>query len=248
MSNKNDNNELSRKNNEEELIKRTLMVAAFPALIKSVEKEGDTFYNGFLPGFENAIVEDLESEDECVEFLQDILDDEVEELVCMGKSLPFVDEDEVLLEKYPNHKIAYLDINVYATKEELNYYDACTGSCDCCNHDCGEDYYSECDCDDCIDDCEDDCECGHHHNHCGCEENDDSECGCEDDCDCNDKASKGDNCGCGNKKEGNGCCGKHNKEHECKDNESKSSKHNGNGCKCNHDKSNKSCKKNTTDK
>jgi hypothetical protein len=78
-----------------DLIKRTLMVAAFPALIKGVTKDGEESFEGFLPGFDFAEVADVATEEELVEMLQDMLDDEVEELVVFGKSLPFVDEDEV---------------------------------------------------------------------------------------------------------------------------------------------------------
>ena len=157
-----------------ELIKRTLMVAAYPALIREVEKEGAKCFEGFLPGFEFAQVSDIYDEDEIVEVLQDMLDDEVEELVVFGKSLPFVEEDDELIEKYPEHKIVYLDINVYATKEELDYYDGCTHDCSSCGHhcDCGDEDCcdDDCDCeDDC--DCDDDCDCGCHDH-------------CEDDCDC----------------------------------------------------------------
>lgn len=168
-----------------DLIKRTLMVAAFPALVKQTQKDGEETYEGFLPGFEFAQIEDIASEEELVETLQDMLDDEVEELVVFGKSLPMVDEDEVLLEKYPEHKIVYLDINVYATKEELDYYDSCTHDCSSCGHhchdedcDCEEDF-DDCDCCDddcdCGDNCDDDCDCGCHHDDC-----------CDDKCDCNE--------------------------------------------------------------
>ena len=111
-----------------ELVKRTLMVAAFPALIKKVERKGVESFEGFLPGFEFAEVKDIETEEELVEVLQDMLDDEVEELIVFGKSLPYVDEDEVLLEKYPDNKIVYLDINVYASKEDL---EGCSHDCSC---------------------------------------------------------------------------------------------------------------------
>ncbi len=213
-----------------ELIKRTLMVAAFPALIKEVKKEGSTFYNGFLPGFEFASVEDIADEDEMVETLQDMLDDEVEELVVFGKSLPYVEEDEELMEKYPEHKIVYLDINVYATPEELEYYDACSHDCSCCSHDCGghdlddcddeecdcdhEHHHSHCDCgcedEDC--DCDDDCDCGcHEHEHCNCDDECNDDCGCHEHnhCDCNDKKEDKDCCGKGKKE------GKCSKGHEC---------------------------------
>ena len=43
------------------LIKRTLMVAAFPALIKSAQKDGEQSFEGFLPGFEFAQIEDIAS-------------------------------------------------------------------------------------------------------------------------------------------------------------------------------------------
>ena len=182
-----------------ELIKRTLMVAAYPALIKEVKKDGQKCFEGFLPGFEFAQVSDIFDEDEIVETLQDMLDDEVEELVVFGKSLPFVEEDDELMEKYPEHKIVYLDINVYATKEELDYYDGCTHDCSSCGHhcDCGDDCDCEdgCDCGDesdcgCSDDCGDNCDCGCHDK---CDEN--CDCGCQDDkkCDCHDEKC---NCGC----------------------------------------------------
>ena len=169
-----------------DLVKRTLMVAAYPALIKSVVKEGDELFEGFLPGFEFAQIDDIATEDECVETLQDMLDDEVEELVVFGKSLPYVEEDDVLMKKYPDHKIVYLDINVYATKDELDYYDSCSHDCSCCDHDCGDyDEYDECDCgceDDC---CDDDCDCReHHHEHCDCgshHEHNHKNCTCKDD-------------------------------------------------------------------
>jgi hypothetical protein len=144
---------------DDTLEKRTIMVAGFPALIREVEKDGDKLYEGFLPGFEFAEIKDIDDEDVCVEYLQDMLDDEVEELVVFGKSLPNVEEDEELLKKYPEYHIVYLDINVYATKcshdcsscsgcEDFDYYDK--------DFDCYSD--DDCDCDDCNDN-EDDCNC-----------------------------------------------------------------------------------------
>lgn len=206
-----------------ELIKRTLMVAAFPGLIKETVKEGKKVYEGFLPGFEFAQVDDIADENEIVETLQDMLDDEVEELVVFGKSLPYVDEDEVLMEKYPEHKIVYLDINVYATAEELEYYDSCSHDCAHCAHseEClGDEEYDDCDCEDCCDDdcdCEDDdCCCGedhhhhHHHDHC--------DCGCEDeedDCCCGHD-HKHEECDCNHDHHHHDCkCKDENKEHKC---------------------------------
>jgi len=158
-----------------DLIKRTLMVAAFPALIKSHMKDDEEVFQGFLPGFDFATIDDVESEEEIVETLQDMLDDEVEELVVFGKSLPNVDEDDVLMKNNPGYKIVYLDINVYATKDELDYYDSCAHDCSCCSHHCGEED------DEFSDGCEDDCCC------------DEEECDCEDDeCDCHDE-----HCDCG---------------------------------------------------
>ena len=209
-----------------DLIKRTLMVAAFPALIKGVTKEGEQSFEGFLPGFEFAEVTDVDTEEELVEMLQDMLDDEVEELVVFGKSLPFVDEDEVLMEKYPEHKIVYLDINVYATKEELDYYDSCTHDCASCGQHCHDDgcdceeEYDDCDCcddDDCDccddDDCDDDCDCGcHEHDGCDCE--DECNCGCleGEDCTC------GDDCHCHENNHHEDCCPCHHDD-ECENNE-----------------------------
>ncbi|MBQ3047855.1 MAG: hypothetical protein IJD48_02450 [Clostridia bacterium] len=151
-----------------ELVKRTLMVAAYPALIKQVEKDGEKCFEGFLPGFEFAQVSEIYTEDEIVEVLQDMLDDEVEELVVFGKSLPYVEEDDELNAKYPEHKIVYLDINVYASKEELDFYDSCTHDCSTCSNHCYDDEGCYCNCDDACD-CEDDCDC--------------EDC-CDDDCDC----------------------------------------------------------------
>ena len=221
-----------------ELIKRTLMVAAFPALIKGVTKDGEQSFEGFLPGFEFAEIEDVSTEEELVEMLQDMLDDEVEELVVFGKSLPFVDEDEVLLEKYPEHKIVYLDINVYATKEELDYYDNCTHDCSSCGHhchdedcDCCDDDDCDCgchdhdDCDCCDDECDDDCDCGcHEHTDCGCDE--ECDCGCQEgkECTCGDEC----NCGC---LDGEECtCGDDCNCHEHHHNHKDTCKHN--NCNC----------------
>ena len=158
-----------------DLVKRTLMVSAFPALVKEVEKEGEKFFSGFLPGFEFAEVDDIETEDELVETLQDMLDDEVEELVVFGKSLPNLPEDEELLKKNKGYKIVYLDINVYASKDELDYYDCAHDCSSCGGHcfdeecDCGnEDFHDHCDCgceDEDYDIDEDDCDCGCHHEH-----------------------------------------------------------------------------------
>ena len=150
-----------------DLVKRTLMVAAFPALIKETTKDGEESYEGFLPGFEFCEVSDIASEDELVETLQDMLDDEVEELVVFGKSLPNIDEDEKLLEKYKGYKIVYLDINVYASKDDL---DECSHDCHSCSCGChDEDFeeyeeYEDCEDDECDDD---DCDChdGCDHNH-----------------------------------------------------------------------------------
>lgn len=186
MAKKKDEQEYGDIIQNHELIKRTLMVAAFPGLIKEVVKKGKKTYEGFLPGFEFAQVDNIADENECVETLQDMLDDEVEELVVFGKSLPYVDEDEVLMEKYPDHKIVYLDINVYATAEELEYYDSCNHDCAHCSTPCDQAEWEKCDCG-CEDDCDDDCDCGchehehhHHHHHCscGCEDEEDDECCC----------------------------------------------------------------------
>ena len=195
MAKKKDENKFGDIVENHELVKRTLMVAAYPALIKEIEKDGTKTFQGFLPGFEFASVEDIVDENEIVETLQDMLDDEVEELVVFGKSLPYVEEDEELMEKYPEHKIVYLDINVYATPEELEYYDACSHDCSCCSHDCsGHDF-------------EDDCDCGHEHHHC--------DCGCEDDCDCDCHEHEHNHCECNNKDEDKNCCGKGKKEGKC---------------------------------
>ena len=136
-----------------DLVKRTLMVSAFPALIKQVKKGNDVFYKGFLPGFEFSEVDDLESEDELVETLQDMLDDEVEELVVFGKSLPNIPEDEELLKKNKGYKIVYLDINVYADKNDEDFYD-CAHDCSTCKGHC-HDEDGDCDCDDNCDCCND---------------------------------------------------------------------------------------------
>ncbi len=130
-----------------DLKKHTIMVAGFPAMITNYVAGGETLYKGFLPGFEFAQVEGMEDEETCVDFLQDMLDDEVEELVVFGKSLPNVAEDDELMHQYPNHKIVYLDINVYATEDDENYYD-CTHDCSCCHGHCHDDCDDDCDCDD----------------------------------------------------------------------------------------------------
>ena len=117
------------------LEKRTLMAAAYPAIIRQTQKDGYTFYGGFLPGLQDSDVEDAESEDECVEILQDILDDKVEELVENERELPDVESDEKLIQKYPDSKIVYLDINVYVAKED----DECDHDCNGC-HICHNEY------------------------------------------------------------------------------------------------------------
>ena len=154
-----------------DLVKRTLMVSAFPALITEVEKDGEKFYKGFLPGFEFREVDDFEDEEELVETLQDMLDDEIEELVVFGKSLPNLPEDEELLKKNKGYKIAYLDINVYANKDDEDFYD-CAHDCSCCGGHCHDD---ECDCEE--DYCEDDnCDCG---NECDCKDEHDEHSACD---------------------------------------------------------------------
>ncbi len=160
---------------EHNLVKRTLMVAGFPAMTREYIKNGNVCYAGFLPGFEFCEVEDIEDFGELMDTLQDMLDDEVEELIVFGKQLPNLPEDEGLMEMYPGHDIKYLDINVYAEKDE-----ECTHDCSTCggcsfHTDGNEDYDfgagfgcedEDCDCDD------EDCDCHHH------------DCDCEDDCDC----------------------------------------------------------------
>ena len=208
-----------------ELIKRTLMVAAFPGLVKETVKDGKKVFEGFLPGFEFAQVDNIADENEMVETLQDMLDDEVEELVVFGQSLPYVDEDEVLMEKYPDYKIVYLDINVYATAEELEYYDSCNHDCAHCSHseECLGDEYDDCDCEDCCDDeCDDDCCCGedhhHHHDHCDCGD----DCDCDNDCDCGCHDHTHDHKECN-------CSHDHEHKHDCKCGENDKENHK---CKC----------------
>lgn len=156
---------------ETELVKQTLMAAAFPALVTSYKSDdGETFYKGFLPNFKDADICDLASEDECIDYLQDLLDDKVEELIITEKELPDVEEDELLLKHNPGYKIVYLDINVYALPEECHHH---CHECDC---GCENDY--ECD-DEC--NCHDDCGCGSENCHCG----DDCSCTPQDNCGCN---------------------------------------------------------------
>ncbi len=223
-----------------DLIKRTLMVAAYPALVKAVKKEEDTLYEGFLPGFDFAVLEDIASEDECVEYLQDMLDDEVEQLIVVGKSLPNIEEDDKLLKKYPGFKIVYLDVNVYATKEELKYYDDCIHDCTSCSGSCKEQGY--------FDACEDDeCECHSYHfgydiDNCDCDDacdccgDDACDCGCHDhfNCDCDDEACDCDDTSCNCDSDNHDCCCDNsgdNKNHKC-------NHKNGNlVCDCHNDKS-----------
>ena len=80
-----------------------------------------------MPGFEFSESNDFDNENDCVDELQDMLDDFVEELVIFEKQLPDIEEDEVLLKKYPGHKIVYLDINVYALPD-----DDCPNDCSSC--------------------------------------------------------------------------------------------------------------------
>ncbi len=150
---------------DHKLIKRTLMVAGFPAMIKEYIKDDHVCYAGFLPGFEFCEVEDIDDFGEIMDRLQDLLDDEVEELVVFEQHLPNLPEDEQLLELYPGYEIKYLDINVYAEPDE-----ECTHDCSTCggcsfhtdgNEDYGFDEEDNCEDEDC--DCEDDCDCDHHH-------------------------------------------------------------------------------------
>ena len=169
------------------LVRQTLMPHAFPAMITSYQKDGTTLYKGFLPGFEFCEVEDLEDEKTCLLYLQDRLDDEVEELVVLGKSLPNVQSDEVLLKENPNYKIAYLDINVYVEQDFCSCSHCegehdCKAGCDCesdnnhkksCkkqlpDHSVENNKHCTCSCCDAEDDCcDDDCNCG---GNCGCED------------------------------------------------------------------------------
>lgn len=178
------------------LVKQTLMACAFPALVSKYNGEdGEEFYKGFLPGFEDANVSDLTDENECVEYLQDLLDDKVEELIVEGKMLPDVEEDKKLLKDNPDYKIVYLDINVYALPEGCGHHchechGECDGECDCdddCDHDEDEEY--------------DDCGCGHSSCHCGdhctCSEDNSCGCDCSKSCDCDDDCDCDDNCSCG---------------------------------------------------
>ena len=162
------------------LVKRTLMASAYPAMIKRVEKDGETSFEGFLPGFEFAEIKDMKDEYECVDYLQDMLDDEVEELVVFGKTLPNIGNDEELMSKYPDYNIVYLDINVYVDKNTL-----CDSDCSSCSGCSSYEYDDDCDCDD--DDCcccDDDCDCD---DDCCCEEEEEDDCGCGDDCCCHKK-------------------------------------------------------------
>lgn len=183
------------------LIKRTLMVSAFPALVKETEKDGKTYYEGFLPGFEFSEVEGSFDIGECMEQLQELLDENVEELVVFGQQLPNLPEDDELMEQNPGFVVRYLDINVYAEPEDMPYICGCEGECDddCCT--CGHD----CDCDD------EECDCHEHNCHCDCDDEDDEcdcGCGCGPDCDCGCKDGK--ECTCDDE---NCHCGCH--EHEC---------------------------------
>ena len=184
-----------------QLIKQTLMASAFPALITHYEGEdGERFVKGFLPGFKDNEVSDMLDEDECVQYLQDLLDDKVEELVVEGKMLPDVEEDEELIKKHPGYQIVYLDINVYALPDECCHHHCheCNGSCDCDEeyYDCDCEDDCDCECEDCNDDCCDDdcdCGCGNSHHDCGCGG---EHCNCGDDCHCTEENHCSSDCGC----------------------------------------------------
>lgn len=148
---------------DNQLVKQTLMACAFPALIKQRYEDDFVCFEGFLPGFKDAVVNQVESEDECVEYLQDMLDDEVEQLIEDGKTLPDVKSDEDLMKEYPGYKIVYLDINVYADADC-----ECDNNCESCGNDCILGDY----------DCNDDCHCGED---CHCNEHS----RCNDNCNCN---------------------------------------------------------------
>jgi len=234
------------------LIKRTLMVSAFPALVKESEKNGKTYYDGFLPGFEFSEVKGAVEIGECMEQLQDLLDDCVEELIVFEKQLPNLPEDEELLEQNPGYVVRYLDINVYAEPEEMGCScdcDDCSSHhhCDCgCEDDCDDDCDCGCSCDDdydCDDDDECSCGCGCGPDcDCGCQEgkectctDDNCNCGCHDHCDCGDEdCDCDDDCDCGCK-DGKECTCEHDhKEHKCHCHEDKEHK----DCKCKNKKKN----------
>lgn len=130
------------------LIKRTIMVAAYPALVKSETEDGIEKFLGFLPGFEFCSVEGISEIGECMQLLQDKLDDEVESLILKNEGLPFLPDDEELLKAYPGFEIKMLDINVWAFPDE---------GCDCCGD--GHEH-SHCGCGSCEDEGD--------HGHCGC--------------------------------------------------------------------------------
>ena len=133
-----------------ELVKRTLMVAAFPAMVKAETKDGKKSFLGFLPGFEFCSVDDAASIGECMQSLQDKLDDEIESLILRNEGLPPLPDDEGLLKAYPGFEIKMLDINVWALAD-----DGCGCGCGC------EGEHDECSCGcGCGDDCDDDCGCG----------------------------------------------------------------------------------------
>lgn len=163
---------------DHKLIKRTLMVAGFPAMTREYIKDGHVCYAGFLPGFEFCEVEDIDDFGELMDRLQDLLDDEVEELVVFEESLPNLPDDEKLMEIYPGYEIKYLDINVYAEPDECTHdCSTCGGACSFTtdgneDYDFGDDFIEgegddDCDCDD------DDCDCHHDHDTC-----DDDNCDC----------------------------------------------------------------------
>ena len=165
------------------LVKQTLMEAAFPAMITSYQKDGLTLFKGFLPGFEFCDVEDIEDEQTCLDYLQDRLDDEVEELIVLGKSLPNIESDEKLLQNHFGYKIVYLDINVFVEKD---FCEDCDCSCgvdgNCKSHKCHTNP-GNCSCKTTVTKRSDEMHC-----HCDCCDGEDDgcsdDCGCGGDCDC----------------------------------------------------------------
>ena len=116
-------------------------------------------------------------------------------------------------------------MGLYATAEELEYYDSCNHDCAHCSHseECLGDEYDDCDCEDCCDDeCDDDCCCGedhhHHHDHCDCGD----DCDCDNDCDCGCHDHTHDHKECN-------CSHDHEHKHDCKCGENDKENHK---CKC----------------
>ena len=95
----------------------------FPVVVeKKKDKYGDRVFEAFCPLFHDArTFSPCDDKEDAIEEVQEIIQDEVDELVDSGKSLPKMPDANILKKQYPDAKVYWVKIDANSDDEDDGY-------------------------------------------------------------------------------------------------------------------------------